>query len=214
MSLEHTSASIDNERESETDKLAFHNACSFGHLNVVQLFLRKEFDMYISDDAGTTGFHFACCGGNLNVVQFLVQQGFDMNVHDNYGSTGFYLACFNGKLKVVQFLLQQGFENINKLGFGDKTGLEMLIAQQWNCSDDELFMPCILLLIESGAKLNKHYVFEELISAIQNRIIEITFIRQTIFEKWTGRIAQAIADFTTNKSLQNLTQVLDQKISN
>ena len=72
---------------------------------------------------------------------------------------------------------------------------------------------CTLFLIEAGATLNENDVFEELISAIQNRIIEITFTEQTIFQKWTGRIAQAITDFTmepyTNTSLQNLSQILD-----
>jgi hypothetical protein len=74
-------------------------------------------------------------------------------------------------------------------------------------------MPSILLLIEAGAELNKNDVFEELIPAIQNRIIEIMFVEQTIFEKWTGRIARVITDFTmesfTNKSLQNLSKFLD-----
>ena len=76
---------------------------------------------------------------------------------------------------------------------------------------------CTLFLIEAGATLNKNDVFsyfsEELISATRNRIIEITFTEQTIFKKWTGRIAQAITDFTihpfTNTSLQNLCQHLD-----
>jgi len=38
-------------------------------------------------------------------------------------------------------------------------------------------------------------------------------MKELIFEKWTGRIAQAITDFTidpyTNTSLQNLSQFLD-----
>jgi len=82
-----------------------------------------------------------------------------------------------------------------------------------NLSNNELFTPCILLLIESGAQLDENDVFEELTSAKQNRIFEITFTKGKIFEKWTGRIAQAITDFTmdpfTNTSLQNLSQFLD-----
>jgi len=79
--------------------------------------------------------------------------------------------------------------------------------------DDELFMTCILLLIEAGAELNENYVFEGLIPAIKNRIIEITYMKKIIFGKWTERIAKVITDFTmehsTNTSLQNLSQFLD-----
>jgi len=86
------------------------------------------------------------------------------------------------------------------------TGLDILI-------NGERFLPCALFLIEAGATLNGNDVVEELISAIQNRIIEITFTEQTIFQKWTGRIARAITDFTMdpyiNTSLQNLSQILD-----
>jgi len=93
------------------------------------------------------------------------------------------------------------------------TGLEMLIQKRHICAGNELFMPCILFLIEAGAKFNQIDVFDELISAIQNRIIEITFMKKTIFETWTGRIAQAITDFTmdsfTRTSLNNLSQIIE-----
>jgi len=94
------------------------------------------------------------------------------------------------------------------------TGLEVLFNQQYAYTNDELFVPCILLLIEAGAELDENDgSFVELIPAIQNRIIEIAFIKKTIFENWTGRIAQAITDFAmepfTNTSLQNLSRFLD-----
>jgi len=184
----------------------FHLACAHG-INVVQFLIQQGFDMNVGDNDGRTGFHFACLRGKLNVVQFLVRQGFDMNVGDNDGRTGFHWACLNGKLNVVQFLVRQEFD----MNVGDndgRSGLKMLID-----SGNEHVLPCALGLIEAGATLNENDVFEELISAIQNRFIEITFTEQTIFEKWTGRIAQAITDFTmdpfTNTSLQNLTQFLD-----
>jgi len=190
----------------------FHDACLDGKLNVVQFLVQQGFDMTAGDDGGKTGFHDACLNRSLNVVQFLVQQGFNMNIGDDDGCTGFHFACLNGSLNVIQFLVQQGFEGIDDIYFDD-TGLEMLISQRYHLSDDELFMPCILLLIEAGARCNAIDVFEELISAIQNRIIEITFMKEIIFKKWTGRIAQAITDFTmdpfTNKSLQYLSQFLD-----
>jgi len=89
-----------------------------------------------------------------------------------------------------------------------------LIYKRCDYPDYELYMPCILLLIEAGGEVTEEYVvFEELICAIQNRITEITFIKKTIDKKWTGRIAQLITDFTmepfTDISLENLSNFLD-----
>jgi len=155
----------------------------------------------------------ACLYENLNVVKFLLQEGFDMNIGDNDGKTGFHLACLGGNLNVLQFLLQQGFKHFNELDGDGMSPLASLICARHSVRDDELFMQCVLLLIETGAELDGDYVFGELISAIQNRIVEITFTKEIIFKKWTGRIAQAITDFTidpyTNTSLQNLSQFLD-----
>jgi len=188
-------------------------ACAKGNLNVVQFLLQRGFDMNIGNNDGTTGFHLACAKGDLKVVQFLLlQQGFDMNVRDNNGKTGFYAACFCGQLNMVQFLIHHVSERINELDV-HYTGLQCLIHKRHNHADDELLMPCILLLIEAGAALNENDVFDKLISALQNRIIEIVFMKKIIFEKWTGRIAQVITDFTihpfTNTSLQNLYQHLN-----
>jgi len=157
-----------------------------------------------------------CGNGNLKMVQFFVEKGFDMNDRSNQfygGNTGFRLACYNGRLNVVKFLVQQGFEGINEPDSHGNTELKLLIRKRYLLSNNELFMPCILFLIESGAQMNENDVFEDLHSAIQNRIIEITFMKETIFEKWTGRIAQAITDYAlhpfTNTSLQNLSQILN-----
>jgi len=137
-----------------------------------------------------------------------------MNAVDNRGKTGFHAACLHGKLYVIQFfLLQYGFEGINALDVDGMNGLNLLIKYRWDVGDNELFMPCILVLIEAGAELDENDVFEGLISAIQNRVIEITFMKETLFQKWTGRIAQAITDFVMdpikNTSLQNLSEFLD-----
>jgi ankyrin repeat protein len=202
-----------NESENENDELTFHNACAEGNLSVVKIYLAQQgFYMNVGNNNGDTGFHLACRNGNLNVVQFILQKGFDITVGNHYGDTGFHGACFNGHLNVVQFLLQEGFD-MNTAGdnYGSN-GVTMLINDRYTLSSDELFMPCLLLLIESGAQLNEDDLFEELISAIQIRYIEITFMKKAIFEKWTRRIAQAITDFTIhqvkNTSLQNLSQVL------
>jgi len=194
----------------------FHQACYNGCLNVIQFLLQQGFDWSVRDNNGRTGFHDACFSDNLNVVQFLVQRGFDWNVVNNLRRTGFHLACISGNVNVIRFLLQHGFKGINELDLFGEIGLKILIEQaRYDFDHYERIIPCVLLLIEAGSTLLvENAVFEELHSAIQNRIIEITFMKEIIFEKWTGRIAQVITDFTmeafTDKSLQNLSQFLNQ----
>jgi len=198
----------------------FYCACSHGHLNVVQFLVEKNCDMN-GCKYGYTVFHVACSNGHLNVVKFLLQEGFDMNIVSNHGHTGFFEACHSQKLNVLQFLLQKGFEGINQRYFNpmnsiEMTGLEMIIQRQCDVSTDEYRIPCILCLIEAGAQCNINDDYVEGITLalhVQNRIIEITLMRETIFENCTGRIAQAITEFTmesfTTTSLQNLAQFLD-----
>ena len=164
-------------------RTGFYDACAEGYLNVIQFFLQQRFDMNIGDNNGYIGFHVACGEGQLDVIEFLLQQRFDMNIGDNNGCTGFHDACLFGNFNVVQFFLQQGFEGINERDLLEVTGLEILIGEPQYIRDNVLFMPCVLLLIEAGAELDENDVFEELIPAIQNRIIEITFMKEIIFEK-------------------------------
>jgi len=183
---------------------------------MVKILLQQEgFDMYVGDNHGNTGFHLACFYGSRNVVQFLLQQGFDWNFSNYQQESGFYLACEGGELDIVQFLLRQGFQNINEIGSDGMNGLEILISNRYDYDEYEILMPCILLLIENGSQFNEIYVFDELISTIKNRIIEITFMKEIIFEKWTGRIAHVIFNFTaepfTNTNSENLSEFLNYK---
>merc|ERR1712096_369474 len=174
--------------------------------------------MYSGCSYGATGFHRACCQGNLKVIQFLVQEkGFDMHTGNNSGTTGFALASIAGEFNVIWFHLNhQEFTKINDYGF-QCTPLDFFIQRKDDYADDELYIPCFLLLIESGGEVTEeHVVHDELISEIQNRIIEITFLKKMIDKKWTGRIAKLITDFIvepfTDTSLQKLTQFLDHNV--
>lgn len=193
----------------ERTKFTFH-----GTLNVVKFLLEEGFDMYLGEKNGLTGFHGACAGGNLKAVQFLVQQKhFDMNTVDNNGKTGFILAAVAGNLNIIWFLLHHEFTNINEFSIGS-TGLDILIDERSDYLNDELYMPCVLFLIEADGEVSEdHVLSEELISVIQNRITEITFLKKIIDKYYTERIAQLITDFTmepfTDISLQNLSNFLD-----
>jgi hypothetical protein len=98
-------------------------------------------------------------------------------------------------------------------------GLDVLVeGRDSDFFDEDLFIPCLLMLMEAGCKVGETHISleTEFISIIKNRIIEITFMKKIIFEKWNGRIGQAITDFTMepclcnqNTSLQNLSNLLN-----
>jgi hypothetical protein len=72
----------------------------------------------------------------------------------------------------------------------------------------------ILTLIEHGAQIpDEQNIPSGLLFAMKNRIIEITFIQDYIFQKFNTSIALIITDFTMlpikNISLQNLMNFLD-----
>jgi len=192
---------------------------SFGNLNVVQFLVTEGFDMYHRNNNGLTGFHIACFSGNSNVVQFLISQGFDMNTTANDDWNGFHAACMSGSLNVIRVLLKNGFESINEFASGDMNGLDVLVeGRDSDFFDEDFFIPCLLMLMEAGCKVGETHISleTEFITIIKNRIVEITFMKKIIFEKWNGRIAQAITDFTMEPcvcnqktSLQNLSKLLN-----
>jgi len=192
----------------------------FGNLNVVQFLIQEGFDMYFVNNNRMAGFHVACFSGNSNVVQFHIQEGFDMNTCANDDWNGFHAACISGSLNVIRVLLKNGFEDINGFASDDMTGLDLLVeGRNSDFFDEEFFIPCLLLLMEAGAELSETHIsledcsLAELISIIKNRILEISFMKEILFKKWTGRIAQLITDFTMEPckktSLQNLSKLLD-----
>jgi hypothetical protein len=82
--------------------------------------------------------------------------------------------------------------------------------------DFDLFFPCYVFLVENGSELLNGQIldtFEEnFYPPLESRIIEIMFTKQELFEKWPGRIAQCIFEFTTEPeqqwSLQNISEWL------
>jgi ankyrin repeat protein len=201
----------------------YHLACSSGNVNIVHYFIQNGFDINTVDDGGCTGLHYACSNctkGAYKVVQYLVRNGCDMNAVDHVGETAFHNACsncFDGNLSTIQFLLNAGFDRLNQKNLNGETGLMLMllnpigIYQSVQAGEEDL-LP-IVILLEAGAEFPQNETIPfQMKGAVQNRIIEITFIKDKIFEKFTERIAQVILDFTMqpfrNTSLQNLSNFL------
>jgi len=112
---------------------------------------------------------------------------------------------------------------MNQINAEGVPGLNIMLGSLFAFSHnaDHLLLPCIVYLIESGASmvgtvdqysnvdLYFKYQAEMLYNAIQERIQKIT-TQKLLFEKWSGRIAQAITEFISTpcinpeSGLQNL----------
>lgn len=157
----------------------------------------------------------------MNVVQLLIQYGIDINQVDTGGENGFHFACRQKNLHIIKYLQKQNVNLIHQRNFDDKCGLELLIkcSSEWETN----IKLCLIFLVESGAELNRDNRSrrfnrrnrDEIVKAIEDRINELTFTKQELFRKFTGRVAQVITEFTTESctnvesALENLRQALE-----
>ena len=85
--------------------IPLHNACSFGHAEVVALLLGAGADPNAKDSWSYTPLHEAAVKGKIDVCIMLLQHGADPSIRNsvslNYstqcGSYGNLLSCFFGK---------------------------------------------------------------------------------------------------------------------
>jgi tankyrase len=72
--------------------IPLHNACSFGHADVVQLLLSHGADANTRDNWNFTPLHEAAIKGKIDVCIVLLQHGADVNVRNTDGRTPLELA--------------------------------------------------------------------------------------------------------------------------
>jgi ankyrin repeat protein len=198
----------------------FYSACQYGNLNVVEYLVKNGVKIDQIHDSGFGGFHYACNEGYLPVVKYLIVKGCNVHVIDLDGSTGIENACQKNHLTVIQCLMNYvAFEGINHWNLHLTTGLHILlknfsehVADDSVCTEPNI-VPSILLLLETGVQLQENESLpSEIKNAVRNRMIEITFTKTKLFQKFPARIAQLITDLTmmpsTDAGLQNLPQHL------
>jgi ankyrin repeat protein len=194
----------------------FHLACKSGKLKIVKYLIGIGFDInsltcgiFIS---GQTGFHLACNFGHLSVVKYLMEMECDMNIAFIFnGNNAFHSACQNCSSNVVQFLIQQNVDQLNSRNRKSYSALEILLKKLDTFKATNLALnDTLLCFIEAGLgqEIDQNHYSKYLAPIFVNRVTEITFVKQKLFEKFTNYIAQTICDFTmlpsTDMTLQNL----------
>ncbi len=130
------------------DKKNFLQAVNEGNFEIVDLFVRANFNIHSEDDQGTPALIIALKKGYTIIGRILINAGADINAKDRIGMTPLLLTC-------------------GKFSSGNKEIAEMLINKGANINARDLvgFSPLLLsvtggasgvaeLLIEKGADLH------------------------------------------------------------
>ncbi|XP_063923595.1 uncharacterized protein LOC135137792 isoform X2 [Zophobas morio] len=128
---------------------ALHVASQFGSLGIVKILLRKEADLYVTDEEGNTALHYASMSSedNRDVMKLLLEKGIDINAQNKNGTTALQTACRNSNYDLTVTLLDSG-ASINIKDKDNKNALHYA-SEFWRENQD-----VIKLLIKRGLDIN------------------------------------------------------------
>ena len=98
-----------------------------GHLQVVELLLKKGADPNIHAINGLTALIIASINGHLQLSELLLQEKADPNAHDNEGWTSLMFASENGHLQLAKLLLK---EKADPNAHGKEGWTSLMLASQ------------------------------------------------------------------------------------
>ena len=109
----------------------FH-ACKYGNLEIVELLLKNDADLNITDSDGKSTLYWAACndddGEAADIVKKLIEESVDINKPANDGRTALVGAVINGNFRAIEVLLAAGaYPNI--LMSDGRTSLHITVQQ-------------------------------------------------------------------------------------
>ena len=117
-----------------------------GHIDVVQLLIRKGASLNLPDKKGRRAILAASFSGHLECCKLLIRSGCDFNCVDNDGEVPLIAAAVNGHADIVKVLIQ----NRVKLNIKNKNGCSAL-----HLAADKGHNEVVRLLISAKAHLDE-----------------------------------------------------------
>eukprot|EP00012_Vannella_robusta_P000603 CAMPEP_0206187998 /NCGR_PEP_ID=MMETSP0166-20121206/3332_1 /ASSEMBLY_ACC=CAM_ASM_000260 /TAXON_ID=95228 /ORGANISM="Vannella robusta, Strain DIVA3 518/3/11/1/6" /LENGTH=254 /DNA_ID=CAMNT_0053603681 /DNA_START=831 /DNA_END=1592 /DNA_ORIENTATION=+ len=110
--IEHGVSAMQPDRQ---NRIAYHQACQFGHLEVVQYLIESgKVELNLGNDSGRNCLFLACMGASEEVVEFLLEQeGLEIEKADHWGTTPFGESCYIGNPEVVKLFLARTDIDLN-----------------------------------------------------------------------------------------------------
>ena len=109
----------------------FH-ACKYGNLEIVELLLKNDADLNITDSDGKSTLYWAACndddGETADIVKKLIEESVDINKPANDGRTALVGAVINGNFRAIEVLLAAG-AHPNILMSDGRTSLHIAVQQ-------------------------------------------------------------------------------------
>lgn len=132
-------------------------ACNYGHLNIVNILLKKGAKVNEQDSCGQTALMFACnCvePSATDIVNSLLANGADVNAKDKFKETPLMFACKHGHLDKVELLLTNGADVNAENEFNETPLMFACKYGQFNKVKLSLELDIVNLLLEKGADVN------------------------------------------------------------
>ena len=154
----------DFEADSDFARTALTKAAGDGHLQIVNLFLKKG--VAVNPAHGRPPLQTASGEGHLKIVKALLKHGADVNAKDQQGRSALMTAALQGKAEVVRLLLEKGAS----VDASDKDGWTPLMDASW--SGDPL---AVRLLLDKNADVGAQTIRGEtaLINAVRSGNAEV-----------------------------------------
>ncbi|VDH90167.1 60kDa lysophospholipase, partial [Mytilus galloprovincialis] len=83
-------------------------ACHDGHLQTVEILLKKGSDINNTNTQGETPLYTACFEGHYNLVSLLIEKEADINKQNKYSRSPLHASCMLGHASIVSLLIDKG----------------------------------------------------------------------------------------------------------
>ena len=124
---------LDNHYDENLVTDASFEACYYGNLNVLKLFLENGLNVNIREKySGETLLMRASYKGHTDIVKYLIDKGADINLNSSEKNTALMFAASEGHLEIVKILIEKGVEINAVNNYGWNALMQAVFGKHYN----------------------------------------------------------------------------------